>query len=190
MAVNVETLVEREQIFAQLEAALASLADDEASLLVLHGPAGIGKSSVLRKFAADVDRSGARVFSARGAELERDFPLGVVRQLFEVSLSTATEQQRERWLSGAAQLAQFLLQPPEAPGGTRPEMYARFHSLYWLAANMARAQALVLIVDDVAWADELSLAFLEFLARRLEGLPIALVVAATCTDAARDHGAN
>ena len=52
------------------------------------------------------------------------------------------------------------------------------HGLHWLCANLAEQRPLALVVDDAHWADEDSLRFLVYLARRLEDLPIALLVAA------------
>ena len=47
-----------------------------------------------------------RVLSARGSELEREFPFGVVRQLFEPPLTDG--EARERWLAGAAAPARAI----------------------------------------------------------------------------------
>ena len=55
--------------------------------------------------------------------------------------------------------------------------FAVRHGLYWLAANIAYAAPACLIVDDLHWADPESIRWLGFLARRLDGLPLALVVA-------------
>ena len=55
--------------------------------------------------------------------------------------------------------------------------YQRLHGLYWLTANLSDDQPLVLSVDDAQWADEPSLQFLGFLARRVEALPVLLLVA-------------
>jgi len=52
------------------------------------------------------------------------------------------------------------------------------HGLYWLTVNLADRAPLVLAVDDVHWADEASLRFGGYLARRLDGLPVLLVLAA------------
>jgi tetratricopeptide (TPR) repeat protein len=49
--------------------------------------------------------------------------------------------------------------------------------LYWLAVNVAARRPLLLTVDDAHWADEPSLRWLAYLAPRLEGLAIALIVA-------------
>jgi DNA-binding NarL/FixJ family response regulator len=44
-------------------------------------------------------------------------------------------------------------------------------------STLARGRSLSLVVDDVQWADEPSLEFLSFLARRIDGLPVLLAVA-------------
>ena len=51
------------------------------------------------------------------------------------------------------------------------------HGLFWLAANLADRQPLLLTVDDLHWSDTPSLDWLGYLLRRLEGLPIVIAVA-------------
>ena len=63
----------------------------------------------------------------------------------------------------------------DAGAGHDESSYARLHGLYWLCANLAADAPLLVCVDDAQWADEPSLSFLGFLARRLEDLPVALV---------------
>ncbi|GEL19259.1 ATP-binding protein [Pseudonocardia asaccharolytica] len=55
------------------------------------------------------------------------------------------------------------------------------HGLYWLTANLAARDPLLIAVDDAHWADPASLRFLNYLARRLDGLTVLLVVAARPT---------
>src|ERR1019366_9490041 len=53
---------------------------------------------------------------------------------------------------------------------------ATLHGLYWLTSNLSADRPLVVVVDDAHWADGASLQFLVYLARRLEGLSVALIV--------------
>ena len=55
--------------------------------------------------------------------------------------------------------------------------FAVLHGLYWLAANLADRRPLLIAVDDAHWADEPSLRWLAYLAPRLEGLAVVLLVA-------------
>jgi DNA-binding CsgD family transcriptional regulator len=51
------------------------------------------------------------------------------------------------------------------------------HGLYWLAANLALRRPALLLIDDLHWADGPSLRWLTHLQRRLDGLPLLVVVA-------------
>ena len=50
------------------------------------------------------------------------------------------------------------------------------HGLYWLASNLAADRAVAIVVDDLHWSDRASLSWLAYVARRLEGLPVALLL--------------
>ena len=64
----------------------------------------------------------------------------------------------------------------EAAGDDGESSYARMHGLYWLCANLAAEQPLLICIDDAQWADEPSVDFVGFLLRRVEDLPIALLI--------------
>ena len=70
------------------------------------------------------------------------------------------------------------LEEGEAPAAAPDASFAVLHGLYWLCANLAADQLVVLSVDDAHWADASSLRFLAFLMPRLQELRIALLVAA------------
>ena len=72
-----------------------------------------------------------------------------------------------------------------APGpATSDPGYALHHGLYWLASNLAADSSLTLVVDDLQWCDAPSVRTLAFIARRLEGLPLSLVLATRPLDPA------
>ena len=110
---------------------LAEAATAGAASSLVEGPAGQGKTTLLRAARTQAEREGLRVLSAVGAELERDFAYGVVQQLFSPA-------------------------PDFAHGAFPP---------------------LAIIVDDAHWADAGSVKALAVLARRIEGLPVALIIA-------------
>ena len=175
-------LLERSEELARIESAFARARTGRGSFLVIEGPAGIGKTAVLSAARAAAAGQEMRVLRSRGAELERDFAFGVVRQLFEPVLAEAAPAERADWLQGAAGVAAGLLNLPggergqESSGGVDPS-FAILHGLYWLCANLASQRALCLVVDDAHWADGPSLRYLAFLLTRLEELNVALVVA-------------
>lgn len=175
-------LLERELELERAHAVLRAVGQREGCVLAIEGAAGIGKSRLLDSARARATQLGFRVLSARATELEQGFPFGVVRQLFERLVAEADEDERERWLSGAAALAGEVLTgaPAAAPGpasGGADPAYAWQHGLYWLASNLSSDAPLLLAVDDLQWIDRPSARALAFIARRLEGQPLALVLA-------------
>jgi len=170
-------LLEREGELAQCGVLVDEACHGSGRLLLVEGSAGIGKTRLLAALCERARAAGMQVLCARGGELERDFPYGVARQLFEPTL--ARELEPEDLLAGAAALAaplfrdSFLLSEPVASGAPS---FATLHGLFWLAANLAARRPLALAVDDLHWADGPSLRWLAYLVRRLDG--IAVLVAA------------
>ena len=74
--------------------------------------------------------------------------------------------------------AAALAAPALGPGGpgADEDAFSILHGLYWLTSALAQRAPLLIAVDDLQWADEPSLRFVLHLARRLEGLPVLLVV--------------
>ena len=134
---------------------------------------------------------GFEVLAARGRELEREFPFGVARQLFEARVRAARAAERRRLLQGSAGLAAELLglEPPAPPRGrTRARRTRSCTACTGSPRTSPSARRSLLVVDDAHWADELSLRFVAYLAARLEDLPIALVVARRAGPARRRRG--
>ena len=138
----------------------------------------MGKTALLRAAGAAAAESGFLVLGARGGELERSFPFGVVGQLFAPIVHGTREQgDEEDLLAGDARLAEVALSPV-AGSPPRDADFALLNALYWLCANLCERSPVLLVVDDAHWADSASLRFLSFLARRGDGLALALAVAA------------
>lgn len=185
MAVREHVLVEREGELAAVRRLLDAAYEGSGGTVLFEGPPGIGKSSVLA--AGRASANDLRVLTARGSELEREFPFGIVRQLLEPVLAAADASERQTLLAGAAALAEHVLLATDPDRSDAPS-YSALHGLYWLAVNLADAQPLLLTVDDAQWADLASLRWLLYLAPRLEGVRLALLLASRpdATGPARD----
>jgi DNA-binding CsgD family transcriptional regulator len=156
-----------------LGAAVTSAQAGRGRVLLVSGPAGIGKTHLL-KAAADVARSSLVRLVARGTELERDLPFGALLQLLEAPVRESPDL-----LNGAAGMSRrlFFLDPGAGTFGESEGQHLLIHSLYRLVADLAARRPLALLVDDAHEVDAPSLRFLAYLARRVRTLPVLLVVA-------------
>src|SRR5262249_46557403 len=124
------TFVEREREVALLRSLLADATAGEGRAVLVEGPPGIGKTRLLAEVRRHALASGALVLNARAGELEREFPYGVVRQLFEAVIGDPSE------LIGAAASARVVFSAPGDEAGGDAS-FAALHGLYWVALNLA-----------------------------------------------------
>ena len=181
-------LFEREDELSAIDAALSSAAAGAGRAVVIEGEAGIGKSTLIRQAVAAAGRRGIRVLHARGGELERALPYGVVIELFgPVARDEAAAVELRR---GPARIAAplFALEPhagdPQAEAIVdRADPVAYLHGLFWLVLNLVEDAPLAIVVDDAQWADEASLRFLHHLVKRIEEVPVAVILAIRSSEA-------
>jgi DNA-binding CsgD family transcriptional regulator/tetratricopeptide (TPR) repeat protein len=182
-----QDLLEREGELGALDGAVSALLEGTGGLLLIEGQAGIGKTSLLAEARRRADEAGATVLTATGGELERDFAHGVVRQLFAPALNDAGEAEREELLGGAAALAADAIGHADGDGQSRSDPGAVLHGLYWLTSKLAERRPVLLAIDDAHWSDPSSIAYLLYLVRRLEGVPVLVVATIRTGDEAVDR---
>src|SRR5688500_17955263 len=120
-------LLERGRELRVLADLVAAARARRGRLALVEWPPGLGKTRLLDAAREEARRHGLTVLSARASELDRDFPLGVARQLYEPLLGD------EELLRGAAAPAAALL----GHGAPEADAPAQLHALYWLTANLA-----------------------------------------------------
>jgi DNA-binding CsgD family transcriptional regulator len=147
-----ERLLERGTVLAELDQAQQSVARDGGRMVFLRGEAGVGKTTVIARFLAGLGQR-ARVLRGWCDPLTSPRPLG---PLVDMLGDTSGEQ--------AAGLRAAI-----AAGDTEA-IYAR------LVGVFGSDTASVCVVEDVHWADGATLDLLRFLSRRIESLPVLLVV--------------
>jgi DNA-binding CsgD family transcriptional regulator len=164
----VKRLLERERELGAVEDLLG-----RGGVLVIEAGAGLGKTSLIHAACRRAGDLGYETLTARGSELETGFAFGVVRQLFERQVAAEPEE----LLAGPAAAARPVLTGAPAARAAGDTSFAVVHGLYWLAANLAARAPLLVAVDDAHWADRSSLRWLAYVAPRVAGLPLALLVA-------------
>ncbi|HEY4097988.1 MAG TPA: AAA family ATPase [Baekduia sp.] len=169
-------LLERDAELDAVGAAIAAAREGRGRAVVVEGAAGTGKSALLEAARARAATDGLRVLRAAAGEHERGYAFGCVRQLFEPLLRTAGPDARAALLSGAAAPAEQIVAPTTADAQAA-DGFAALNAVYWLTANVAAGGPLLLIADDVHWADDASVRAIAHLARRIGELPVVLLVA-------------
>jgi DNA-binding CsgD family transcriptional regulator len=180
----VSDLLDRDSELARIERLAGEVEDGAGRVAVIEGSAGIGKTALLAAARERAAAADMRVLHAGGSEVEGELAFGVVRQLFEGLLARAPAEERTKLLSGAARLAvpALLLES----GTSDPN--AALHGLYWFCANVAERSPLALLVDDAHWADADSLRWLGYLQRRLEALPVLVLLARRPPEPGQEKG--
>jgi DNA-binding CsgD family transcriptional regulator len=169
-------LVERDGELGVIAELLADASAGDGGALLITGVPGIGKTALLDRAAALASATGVRVLSARAGELEQELAFAVARQLFEPVLAELPAADLDDLFGGAARHARGPLGLDDSGGNPASESSA-LHGLSWLTSNLAERGPLLLAVDDLHWADEPSLRFLDYLARRVGDHPVLICAA-------------
>ncbi len=168
-------LLERERELGMVSEALEDAERGQGRLVLVSGDAGTGKSALVAESVALARERGTDVLRARGGEMERDQPNGLLGQLLEPTLAALDPAARRELLCGAAApVGQALGLDGEASAAA--DGFAVAHAVYWLLAGLAAGGPLLVAVDDAHWGDISSLTALEHLARRIEDLGITLLI--------------
>ena len=185
--VSSPVLVGRSGQLSALDTALAEVASGRPSAVVVGGEAGVGKSRLVEEFAGRSRGAGVRVLM--GGCLE----LGADRLPFAPFISVLRGLVRDLGVAGVAELlpggstrelARLLPEFGEPAGADGAgEARARlFEQLLILLERLAEASPVVLVVEDMHWADQSSRDLLAFLVRNQRSAEGLLIVATYRSD--------
>jgi DNA-binding CsgD family transcriptional regulator len=179
----------RQSELAALTAALDDASAGRGQIVMLSGEPGIGKTRLAQELIPAATARSSIVLRGlcrqqRGAPPYWPWLQGI-RAYIE---STETDQLREDLGTGAAEISDILpelsskLEGLEKPSALNQDQ-ARFRLFFSIATflkNISRRQPLVIVLDDLHWADESSLLLLEFLGQEIPAS--ALMVVGTFRD--------
>jgi DNA-binding SARP family transcriptional activator len=157
-------------------------------IAVVLGAAGIGKTRLVEAVVEDALEQGGRVLLGRSYESGQILPFGPWLDAFRGG-GVIDQLAREASLAGPfrAELTRVLprLGAGEAgPAAGGEDRLRLFEALAHVVEQLAVAQPLLLVLEDVHWADELSLRLLAFMSHRLAGWPVLVVLTAREEDVA------
>ena len=154
-------LLEREQFLVELEAILSDVAAGNGRFVLVSGEAGIGKTSLVERFA-EAHKAEARIFWGACDALFTPRPLG---PLYDIAPQTKGHL--------------LALLEEEAP---RASIFSA--ALDELGSGHAPS---ITVIEDVHWADEATLDLLKFLGRRINRIRSMLVVTYRDDEVGADH---
>jgi predicted ATPase/DNA-binding CsgD family transcriptional regulator len=173
MAVDALELVGREEELGAVQAALERLAEKRSAMIGIEGEPGIGKTAMLRSLVARAEEAGHLVLAGRAAEFEREVPFSVFVDALDAYLATIDESRLDRMgVRHRAELGAIfpsLREPGEVETGL--ERHLAHRAVSSLLGALAATRGLVLVLDDLHWADPASLELLLSLARRPPAQP-------------------
>lgn len=179
-----------------LRSALEEALSGKGRLVMLVGEPGIGKTRTAQELAAYAEVRRAQVVWGRCYEEGGTPPywpwVQIIRSYFQ---RWEGEQLASVMGPGAPSIAEIVpqlrekltdLQPPPA---LEPEQarFRLFDSISTLLKNAAQTQPMLLVLDDLHWADQASLLLLEFLAREIQSSPLLVVGTYRDMEVSRQH---
>jgi DNA-binding CsgD family transcriptional regulator/tetratricopeptide (TPR) repeat protein len=188
--------VGRQREMGKLKAVLEDALSGQGQLLMLVGEPGIGKTRTAQELAAHAETRGAQVLWGWCYEEEGAPPywpwLQPIRSYVQ---QRDPEQLRSEMGLGAASIAEIIpevrvkLPGLEAPLTLEPEQarFRLFDSITTFLRNAAQSQPLMLVLDDLHWADNPSLLLLQFLTRQLERSSLLVVGCYRDLELSRQH---
>ena len=153
---NGVALIGRDAELARLRRVLNQARQGRGGVAAVIGEAGVGKSRLVAELAATAHADGTRVVVGRAYEMEGALPLGP-------------------WID-AMQLGQGG--PDLTAPGLADDPLRLFETVAQFVARLASASPLLVVLEDLHWADETSLNLLAFISRQIAGWAVVVVATA------------
>jgi tetratricopeptide (TPR) repeat protein len=177
--------VGRESEVSAIRAAIDRALSGHGSIVMLAGGPGVGKTRLAMEISDYASRVGFRCLAGHCYERDEPFPYLPFAEILESSLAQAAslDEYRRRMGDNAAELAQIapslrrvfpdIPQPLELlPAQQRRYLFQSFAEALERAT---RTRSYLNVLEDLHWADESTLALLNYLANRIVQLPLVII---------------
>jgi class 3 adenylate cyclase len=187
-------LVGRDAELSELEDALLAALRGDGGVALVAGEAGLGKTRLVRELATVAQRAGAEVLQGGCAEADLVLPyLPFLEAIGNHLMGAELGPIREGLGPSSRDLGRLFpaLDPDsrreEADGDPVQAKLRLFEAIVALLALLARDRGVVLIVEDVHWADPSTRELLDYLPRRLGRSRVLLVMTLRSDELSRRH---
>ena len=181
------SIVDRDEEVKLLADLLEGVVNAECLFVVVSGEAGIGKSRLLQELAAMADKKGYLTFEGRAAEFESEIPFRLFVDALDAHLSTLDPEVAERLaidrlgalarvFPSLGEVGDSVEYPPSAT-----ERFRVHHAVRELLERLAARRPVVLILDDLHWADSASVELISYLLRHPPQAEVILALALRLT---------
>jgi class 3 adenylate cyclase/tetratricopeptide (TPR) repeat protein len=185
------TLIGRETELSALEDALLAALRGDGGVVIVGGEAGMGKTRLVGELSARAQRLRCAVMSGACSEAELSLPYLPFLEAIGNRLTIENmDELRERLGAAADELAQLFPQlgRPSAAGGDATQAKLRmFEAILLLLRDAARDRALLLILEDLQWADPGTRELLDYMTRRLRSTNVLVLATYRMDEMHRKH---
>ena len=191
-AVSSTPFVGRDTELAALAHHLRLVAEGNGRVVAILGEAGMGKTRLTEELITRIRPSEVLVVRGRAYESARSLPLALWVEALREHAAIAIPELQSLGHAWARDLEPLFpdagrSRPRPARGGDRLRLFEALTRLVqWLAAS----RPLLVVLDDLHWADDVSLALLAYLGRRLTARRIMIVGTARPEDVAERTAAT
>src|SRR4051812_38016758 len=175
-----ELVVGRAEELATLDGVLNATCAGAAHLVFVNGEPGIGKTHLLGEVVRRAERRGCPGGGGRAAGVGEGVPFGVVIDALDAYLESLDGRAVERLaVDGLSDLAEVFpslrgLRPSTVSRPTATERFRSYYAVRELLERLAARQPMVMVLDDLHWADGASIELVAHLLRRPPEAPILL----------------
>jgi ATP/maltotriose-dependent transcriptional regulator MalT len=192
MSISSTRFVGRAEELARLDEALGAVAGGRRRVVLVAGEAGVGKTRLIEEFTSRASGKGAVATLGGCVDVSGGLPFAPFAEAFRRVLRSSEPGVRDRWFPPAvrAEMARLVpdVGPDEEPAGDAASARARLFELgLEMFGRVSEAAPVVLVLEDLHWADSSTRDLIRFLVRNLERERVLIVGTYRVDDVGRAH---